>query len=161
MPQTDRRSAPPVRRPGDGPAVEPGPAPRRSPLAKLGDKIFPVRPGPVPPWSRVVTLMFIMSIIWELMWLVTFVLNDPTHDFLAAWGRSSQLLPIAIVLAGVGAVPGFWLMRRRIAAVNVKAGLPADGKVSRATVTPHTPRATEHASSRARRRHSAKKRVRR
>lgn len=131
-------------------------------LAKIGDRIFPVRPGPVPPWTRVISLVFLMAIIWEVMWLITFWTGDPNRNLMHAWSEASKLLPIAVVLATVGAVPGFWLMRRRMEAANVRAGLPPDGKVVRsASAALRTPRATEHASSRGRRRYATKKRVRR
>lgn len=134
-----------------------------SSLGRLGDKIFPVRPGPVPPWSRVVSLIFLMAIIWEVMWLLTFWSSSPTHDIISAWAQASKLLPIAVVMATVGAVPGFWLMRRRMEAANVAAGLPPDGKgVKAARGTPRQRPATVHASSRGRRRHEVtKKRARR
>lgn len=142
------------------------PAPIRavgSSLGRLGEKLFPVKPGPVPPWTRVVSLIFLMAIIWEIMWLLTFWSSSPTHDMLGAWAQASKLLPIAVVMATIGAVPGFWLMRRRMQAVNIAAGLPADGKVVKpARGAPRQQPATVHASSRGRRRHTiGKKRARR
>lgn len=128
-----------------------------SALSRIGDKLFPVRPGPVPPWRNVVSLIFLMAIIWEIMWLVTFWTGSSDHNILTAWSRASQLMPVAVVLATVGAVPGFWIMRRRVEAVNAKAGIvTVNGKV----VTPPRPsgrtaRASEHASTRARRRHAS------
>lgn len=134
-----------------------------SSLGRLGDKFFPVKPGPVPPWTRVVSLIFLMAIIWEVMWLLTFWASSPTRDILGAWAQASKLLPIAVVMATIGAVPGFWLMRRRMQAVNIAAGLPADGRVSQpARGAPRQQPATAHASSRGRRRHAiGKKRARR
>jgi len=134
-----------------------------SSLGKLGDRIFPVKPGPVPPWTRVVSLIFLMAIIWEVMWLLTFWSSSPTHDVFGAWAQASKLLPIAVVMATVGAVPGFWLMRRRMEAANVAAGLPASGKGEKAPRgVPRQQPATIHASSRGRRRHAiSKKRARR
>ena len=131
-------------------------------LGRLGKRLFPVKPGPVPPWSRVVTLIFLMAIIWEAMWLITFVTQTPDHDLIKAWAQASKLLPIAVVLATAGAVPGFWFMRRRMEQANVAAGLPADGKVS--SVPKGAPRqrpAVAHASARGRRRQIAKRRTRR
>src|SRR5712692_4317785 len=104
--------------PEEGPPEE-----NPSVLTRIADKVFPVRAGPVPPWSRVITLIFMMSLVWELLWLASFWAGDPSHDLLKAWTKASGQLPIAFLLATAGGVPGFWFMRRRIEAVNKRAGI--------------------------------------
>jgi hypothetical protein len=129
-------------------------------LTRIADVVFPVRAGPVPPWSRVVTLIFMMTLVWELLWLGTYAASDPNHDIIKAWGQASNMLPFAALFATLGAVPGYWLMRRRVQAVNERTGYDPARKTEK-SAAPRTPRATEHASSRARRRHTSKKRVHR
>jgi len=138
--------------------------PPRSSASRIMDRIFPVHAGAVPPWSRVVGLIFLMALVWELLWLGAFWYRDPQHGFIAAWGSASSLLPIAVLLATIGALPGFWIMRRSVIAANERAGIQThtNGKLIVPEVPKQTPRATVHASSRARRRHAstAKKRTR-
>ena len=164
MPTIRRRPQAVHRAPGE-PETPPKAAPPEenpSVLTRIADKLFPVRPGPVPQWSRVITLIFMMSLVWELLWLVSFWAADSSHDLLKAWTKASSQLPIAFLLATAGGVPGFWFMRRRIEAANKRAGIQVvNGKVVQPTTTARAPRAEVHASSRARRRHAAKKRVRR
>lgn len=143
-------------------AADTGPSKPPSVLSRVGSRIFPVRTGPLPPWSRVVSLILLMAIIWEVMWIVTFWSTGASHNLAAAWSQASKLLPVAVVLATVGAVPGFWFMRRRMQAANLAAGLPANGLPALAARRAlRTPRAPDHASSRGRRRHSERRRTRR
>jgi hypothetical protein len=161
-----QRPVPPVGGRGNGaPIAESakgaGPAQRvRPPRKTIADRMFPVRPGMAEPsWTRVIGLIVFMALVWELFsfaYTYFFGINVfggrmAKGDSVAAWQATLQTLPWALLLAAVGSVPGFWLMRSRIRRSN---RMIAQEKAAQRAAA--SPRAGQGTSNRARRRRAGK-----
>ncbi len=101
--------------------------------AKKGwmDRLFPVKPGtPVPPWTRVLSLVVVMAVVWEVIWFFTYYFSPgPTdHNLGATWTQVQGFFPIALGLATLGSLPGFWLMRSRITRANAAAAAEEEAR---------------------------------
>jgi len=127
--------------------------PRRS----FFDRIFPVQPGmKEPPWTRTIGLIVALTIIWEVLWFVTYYFfPSPTaHNLAATYGVVAKFFPFALALSALGSIPGFYLMRSRIRRAN--QALEQEQAAQRAMARQRP--ADTPMSSRARRRHEAKRR---
>jgi hypothetical protein len=100
-----------------------------------------------------------MALVWELFsfaYTYFFGINVfggrmAKGDSVAAWQATLQTLPWALLLAAVGSVPGFWLMRSRIRRSN---RMIAQEKAAQRAAA--SPRAGQGTSNRARRRRAGK-----
>ena len=130
------------------------------PRRGLADLIFPVRPDmPEPSWSRVIGLVITMTVVWEIIWFATYYYfypaTSPTyHNAAAAWQATAGFLPFAALLAALGAVPSFWIMRSRYR--KMRALQDQEQALRRAQA--HQQPSSQAASNRARKRQMARRR---
>jgi hypothetical protein len=148
----------PARRPV--PAVQNRPTPANAPAQparkSLTDRLFPVKPGMVePPWTRAISLIIIMTFVWEAIWFATYYFGSgPTaHNAQATWQATAAFFPFALAFSALGSIPGFFLMRSRIRRANQIAEAERQQRQAQARQRP----ADAPMSSRARRRHAAKR----
>lgn len=134
-------------------ATAPSAPPRRK---TWGDRLFPVKPGMVePPWTRAISLIIIMTLVWEAIWFATYYFGSgPTaHNMQATWQATAAFFPFALAFSALGSIPGFFLMRSRIRHANQ---VEAEAHQQRQAQAHQRP-ADAPMSSRARRRHAAKR----